>query len=83
MVAQVLRFWPQYVVIKRMIEQGKLGSVNVFDAHRLASYATWGDWFRDPTKSGGCLLDVQVHDLDYEYWLLGYPREVQTVGIKS
>lgn len=83
MVAQVLRFWPQYVAVKQMVEQGKLGSINVIHAYRLASYPPWGDWFRDPQKSGGCLLDVQVHDVDYVYWLLGKPREVQTTGIKS
>lgn len=83
MVAQVLRFWPQYVAIKQMVDQRKLGSVNAVRAYRLTSYRASSDWFRDPAKSGGCLLDVQVHDVDYVYWLLGWPREVQTVGLQS
>ena len=83
MVAQVLRFWPQYVEIKRMIEQGKLGSVNVVHAHRLAKPPAAGSWFHDPAKGGGCLLDLQVHDMDYVYWLLGHPSEIHTVGIQS
>ena len=83
MVAQVLRFWPQYVEIKRMVEEGKVGSVLSVHAHRLATMPTQGDWFRDPAKSGGCLLDLQVHDVDYVYWLLGNPREIHTVGVRS
>jgi len=83
MVAQVLRFWPQYVEIKRMLGQGKLGSVHAVHAHRFATFPAWGSWFRDPAKSGGCLLDLQVHDVDYAYWLLGSPREIRTVGIRS
>ena len=83
MVAQVLRFWPQYVAIKQMVDQDKLGPVNALRAYRLAPYPAWGEWFRDPTKSGGSLLDVQVHDVDFVYWLMGLPLEVQTVGLKS
>ncbi len=83
MVAQVLRFWPQYVEIKRMIERGKMGSVKVVHAHRLGTTHAMGSWFLDPAKSGGCLLDLQVHDVDYVYWLLGYPSEIRTVGIRS
>jgi predicted dehydrogenase len=83
MVAQVLRFWPQYVEIKRMVDQGTVGSVNSVHAHRLATMPTQGDWFRDPAKSGGCLLDLQVHDVDYAYWLLGNPDEIYTMGVRS
>lgn len=83
MVAQVLRFWPQYIAIKEMADHGRLGTVNIVRAHRLASYRASSDWFREPAKSGGSLLDVQVHDVDYVYWLLGQPCEVQTVGLKS
>ena len=83
MVAQVLRFWPQYVEIKRMVENGKFGSVSVVHAHRLAKPPAVGSWFRDPAKSGGCLLDLQVHDMDYVYWLLGQPSEIHTVGVRS
>jgi predicted dehydrogenase len=83
MVAHVLRFWPQYARIKRLIEAGEIGSVRSVTAWRLAKYPLWADWFRDPVKSGGCLLDLQIHDVDFVYWILGHPRSVYTVGVQA
>jgi predicted dehydrogenase len=83
MVAQVLRFWPQYVRIKELIDAGELGSVRSVTAYRLAKFPSWGEWFRDPAKSGGGLLDLQVHDVDFVHWLLGHPQTVYTVGTKA
>jgi UDP-N-acetylglucosamine 3-dehydrogenase len=83
MIAQVLRFWPQYVRIKELLTAGAIGSIYSVSAHRLASYPSWGKWFRDPEKSGGCLLDLQVHDVDFTYWILGPPQAVHTTGIRS
>ncbi len=83
MVAQVLRFWPPYVRIKQLAAEGALGSIQAISACRLATYPPWGDWFRDPGKSGGALLDMQVHDNDFIYWLMGSPSEVYAAGIPS
>lgn len=83
MIAQVLRFWPPYVRMKQLIGDGAIGSVRAIAAYRLAQYPPWGDWFRQPEKSGGALLDMQVHDADYIYWLLGTPHEVFSSGLQS
>ena len=83
MVSHVLRFWPQYARLKELIDAGELGEIRSLTAHRLAKYAPWGEWFRDPAKSGGCILDLQVHDIDFIHSLLGHPASVYTVGIQS
>jgi predicted dehydrogenase len=83
MIAQVLRFWPPYVRIKQLVDAGAIGSVQVITASRLAMYPPWGDWFRDPLKSGGALLDMQVHDADFIYWLMGPPSEIYAAGLQS
>jgi predicted dehydrogenase len=83
MVAHVLRFWPQYKRIKELVEAGEIGSVRSVTACRLAKYPPWGGWFRDPAKSGGCLLDLQIHDIDFIHWLLGHPQSVYTAGIQT
>lgn len=83
MVGQVLRFWPHYSRIKEMVGAGAVGTVRTIRAYRLASYPTRAEWFTDPQKSGGCLLDLQIHDIDFIYWLLGLPDRLQTVGLKS
>ncbi len=83
MIAQVLRFWPPYVRIKEAVDSGEIGTVQGITAYRLAQYPPWGDWFRDPQKSGGVLFDMQVHDVDFVYWLLRAPEEVYAAGVRS
>ena len=83
MVAQVLRFWPHYARIKELIAAGEIGSLRSVIAYRLSTYPSWSNWFRDPAKSGGCLLDLQVHDVDFIHGILGHPQSVSTVGIQS
>lgn len=83
MIAQVLRFWPSYLRIKQLVSDGAIGPIHAIAGHRLAQYPPWGDWFRDPEKSGGALLDMQVHDTDFVYWLLGPPQEVYAAGLQS
>lgn len=83
MVGQVLRFWPHYSRIKEMVGAGAVGTIRTVRAYRLASYPKPGGWFIDPQKSGGCLLDLQIHDVDFICWLLGFPERLQTVGLKS
>ena len=83
MVAHVLRFWPQYARIKELVEAGGVGSVRSVTAWRLAKYPPWSAWFRDPAKSGGCLLDLQIHDVDFVHWILGHPQSVYTAGIRT
>jgi len=83
MVAHVLRFWPQYARIKELIEAGEVGSVRSVATSRLSTFPHWGQWFRDPARSGGALLDLQVHDVDFAHWILGHPQSVYTVGTQS
>ena len=83
MVAQVIRFWPHYLVIKGMLERGELGTPLVAKLARLGSLPAWGSWYHDPTLSGGALLDLHIHDLDWVYYLFGAPRNVYSVGVQS
>jgi UDP-N-acetylglucosamine 3-dehydrogenase len=83
MIAQVLRFWPPYVRIRQLIRDDAIGPIQAVAAYRLAQYPPWGHWFRDPAKSGGAMLDMQVHDADFVYWLLGSPQEVYAAGLQS
>ena len=83
MVAHVLRFWPQYARIKELVDSGAIGSVRSITAQRLSKFPDWSDWFRNPARSGGGLLDLQVHDVDFIHWIMGHPLSVRTVGIPS
>ena len=80
MAGQVLRFWPEYMKIKELYDQGILGKLNIVYANRLAQFPNWGDWFQDIEKSGGGLIDLHLHDIDYMRYLLGSVRSVYAVG---
>jgi UDP-N-acetylglucosamine 3-dehydrogenase len=83
MVAQVLRFFPYYAKCRELVQQGRLGNVVFTSASRLSQFPPWGDWFRDPEKSGGALFDLQVHDLDFLLNLFGMPDRVFASGLQS
>jgi predicted dehydrogenase len=83
MVAQVLRFFAQYIKCRELVEQGSLGDVFFASASRLAAPPPWAEWFRNPEKSGGALFDLQVHDLDYLLNLFGMPDRLVALGLQS
>lgn len=83
MVAHVIRFWPEYQVIKDIVDSGRFGRVEWLSACRLSPPPTWAwqGWLLDPARSGGAVLDLHIHDLDYVAWLIGLPEKVQACGI--
>lgn len=85
MVAQVIRFWPEYQYIRKIITSGELGQLRMLHATRLSSPPLWAwrHWTTDPRLSGGAVLDLHIHDLDYIYWLMGTPHHVYALGRHS
>jgi len=83
-IAQCIRFWPEYEVLERTVRSGDLGDLMSLSLHRLSAPPGWGGdkgWFWDGEKSGGCLFDLHVHDLDFLHQLLGEPESVQSRGL--
>jgi len=56
MVAQVIRFWPEYVQIKKMYDRGDFGNIKMVYANRLAQFPAWMNWNQDPNKSAKARL---------------------------
>ena len=84
MMGQVIRFWPEYMVIKQMVDSGKYGKVLWLSAQRRTCLpAAWENWFADPEKSGGGVLDLHIHDEDYIAYLIGSPKSVDANGVKG
>lgn len=75
MVAHVCRFMPQFAKAKELVERGAIGRPISMEAHRLsdAPLWSWNNWLQDHSQSGGTLLDLSVHDLDFSNWLFGSP----------
>jgi len=75
MIAQVIRFWQEYVILKKIYQTGEFGRLLSITLTRLASTPTyaWDNWLTDVKRSGGALLDLHIHDTDYLLYLLGKP----------
>jgi predicted dehydrogenase len=73
MVGHVLRFFPQYERARDVVEDGGIGDPGVARARRLSPFPSWGhdDWYADRGSSGGVLVDLAIHDLDYVRWVFG------------
>ena len=82
-VGQVVRFWPEYVTAKRKYESGELGDLKAVYAARLSEHPAWSEWYRKVENSGGGLLDLHLHDVDYICHLLGKAEYVYAVGQKN
>jgi predicted dehydrogenase len=76
MVGLVLRFWPEYVELKRRLAAGDLGGMTAVSTRRLSPPADWAEWFADRSQTGGTAVDLLVHDFDQMNWLLGAPVSV-------
>jgi predicted dehydrogenase len=76
MVGLVLRFWPEYVELRRRMAAGELGRPLAVSTFRLSPPADWNEWMADPSQSGGVPVDLLIHDFDQMNWLLGTPRRV-------
>ena len=83
MVAQAVRWWPEFMEIKKLYDQGAFGEMHMVHSSRLAQHPNWSTWHRDPQKSGGSLFDLNMHNLDYLHFLLGPVASVYAVGWKS
>ena len=81
-VAHVVRFFGEYVAAKGAVERGAIGTPAVLRYAR-STYQPRGradDWFADPVRSGGLLLDLMIHDIDQARWVAG---DVDTVYARS
>src|SRR5207302_3409042 len=76
MVGLVLRFWPEYVELRRRIAGGELGRPLAVSTFRRSPPADWNEWMADAAQSGGVPVDLLVHGFDQMNWLLGTPRRV-------
>ncbi|MBP3300271.1 MAG: Gfo/Idh/MocA family oxidoreductase [Clostridia bacterium] len=80
-VGQVIRFWDEYVELKKIVESGKYGKIINANFRRISPIPTWGweDWLLDLSKSGGAGQDLHIHDVDYVLSLFGEPKNYYSV----
>lgn len=80
MVAHVLRFWPEYVELKRVIDSGELGAPQFVNAVRRQPTPAWMAGGPRAHITGGSLHDMLIHDFDAANWVLGTPTAAFAYG---
>lgn len=75
MIAQVLRFWPEYEFVEEVYRTGKYGKLLSGNMSRLSLRPkwTWDGWMTDEKRSGLVPFDLHIHDLDFMVWAFGKP----------
>ena len=76
MVAHVLRFWPEYELLKEIYDSKKYGKLLSGTMIRLGGYPkwSWDGWMMDEKRSGLTPFDLHIHDLDFMVYAFGLPK---------
>ncbi len=90
-VAMVVRFFPQFAKAKEVLDSGAIGAPGVIRTVRSGSYPDAGSawrkglaitsYYADFAQSGGVLLDLCIHDIDYQRWCFGEIERVFARGM--
>ena len=79
MVAQVLRFWPEYELLKEIYDSGKYGKLLSGSMSRLGGIPkwSWDNWMADEKRSGLVPFYLHIHDLDFLVYAFGKPEDAK------
>ena len=82
MVGHVLRLFPLFWQSKQWLQEGVIGEPVAVHLQRRGYELNLfrQGWRADPQQSGGVLLEMNVHELDYLRWLLGEFEVVAAQG---
>lgn len=81
-----IRFWPEYAHALKTVKSGKAGKIRCATFKRLSPDIDgngWQNWFMNSELSGGALLDLHLHDVDFVRQLMGMPKTVTAFGAKG
>ena len=81
-VGQCIRLWSAYVYLKDLFDNNTYGRLKNLALRRLSPQATWSwqDWYNDISLSGGAVMDLHIHDVDFARYLLGNPTSMNIAG---
>jgi len=81
MPAMCLRFWPEWAYLKKLVAEETYGRTLAVRFRRVAEPPAWGaKHFPQGAMSGGALLDLHIHDVDFVQHLFGMPEKVVSTG---
>ena len=76
MACQSMRFTPERLAAKKMIDNGDVGEIYYGEISRIRrrGFPTWGKFHIKNFSGGGAFLDIGVHMVDAVLWLMGNPK---------
>jgi predicted dehydrogenase len=82
MIAHCIRFWPEYAILKGLVDDCKLGKLLSVNMTRFGAFPSWSsdNWLAHEDLSGGGALDMHIHDTDFAQYLLGEPDSIASWG---
>lgn len=81
--AMCMRYWPGWAWLRETIAEGSLGGVRSMSLTRLGAAPSWSAFYADDSRSGGAILDLHVHDVDFVLHCFGVPWAVSSRGDSS
>jgi myo-inositol 2-dehydrogenase/D-chiro-inositol 1-dehydrogenase len=76
--AHVVRYFPEHVAVHDAVERGTLGTVAVQRYDRQGAKPV-SPWFLDEELSGGIIMDLMIHDIDFACWNAGPVASLRAV----
>lgn len=85
MVGHCIRFWPEYVELKRLVDSGEYGGLLSLSMSRRTGRPNYsiGNWVNNPERCLGAALDLHIHDTDFILHLLGTPESLVSQGLRD
>lgn len=80
MVAHILPLMPEFALLVEAAQDGRWGKPVAGRFHRTIGPPDWIPDFYDPTRVGGPLVDLHVHDAHLIRLLFGMPKAAHTVS---
>lgn len=82
-IAQVVRFFSQYEGAKQAIDNGEIGNPCVIRTVRAGAFPRGlnDTYYGDFAKSGGVIMDLGIHDIDFHRWIGGEVTRVFARGL--
>jgi predicted dehydrogenase len=79
-IGHCIRFWPEYVKAKHIVDSGLYGEVLTASFRRISTIPRWSwkNWLINQNHSGGAIMDLHIHDADYVQYLFGRPAAVRS-----
>ena len=76
MACQSLRFLPERLKAKELVDNGEVGDIYYAQMSRIRrrGIPTWGKFHIKSYSGGGALVDIGVHGIDSAIWLMGNPE---------